>query len=214
MTGDPTLSAHEALARAWRRPKATEAIRTALVLCADHELNVSAFTARCVASAGSTLYDTIAAALAALKGARHGGESRRVAALFEETSTPRRARAVIASRLDRGERISGFGHPLYPEGDPRAKTLLRIAERGPNRREWKRARALAAAARGLLDEAPTLDFGLVALARAYDLPEHAPLMLFAVGRTVGWIAHALEQYTGGQLIRPRATYTGPVPQPG
>jgi citrate synthase len=205
---------HRALQAAWapRTPAAAEAIRTALVLCADHELNVSTFTARCAASAGASPYDVVSAALATLKGSRHGGETKRVAALFSEARSPRRVRTAIADRLRRGERVPGFGHPLYPNGDPRAGLLMRVAAGGPDRTAWSLARALSRAAGELLQETANLDFGLVALARSYGLPEDAPLLLFAIGRSVGWIAHAIEQYASGELIRPRANYTGPPPE--
>ncbi|MCA9691220.1 MAG: citrate synthase, partial [Myxococcales bacterium] len=170
-----------------------------------HELNVSAFTARCVASARATPYMVVTAALAALQGHRHGGETLRTAAMLDEPGAPTR---VIAARLERGERIPGFGHPLYPEGDPRARALLSLARPG---RPLARARAFVKAARALLDSEPTLDLGLVALARSLELPQHAALSLFAVGRAVGWIAHALEQYAVEPMIRPRARYVGPPP---
>ncbi len=204
---------HLALQAAWapRRPAVAEVIRMALVLCADHELNVSAFTARCAASAGASPYDTVAAALATVKGSRHGGETERVAALLAEARTPKRARAVMAARLRRGERLPGFGHPLYPDGDPRAEQLMALAKTGLAHAQWELVHAVAAAARQLLHDRPNVDFGLVALARTWRLPESAPLVLFALGRTAGWIAHAIEQYASGELIRPRASYTGPTP---
>jgi citrate synthase len=205
---------HLALQAGWapKRAAVGEIIRTALVLCADHELNVSAFTARCAASAGAAPYDVVSAALATLKGRRHGGETERVLALFQETKSPKRARAVVADRMRRGERLPGFGHPLYPAGDPRAALLMRLAAASGNEPEWRLARALRKAGSELLHDLPNLDFGLAALARTYRLPDHAPLILFALGRTVGWIAHAIEQYSTGELIRPRARYTGPAPE--
>ena len=215
ITGRTTAApAHTALHASWapKNARAGEAIRKALVLCADHELNVSAFTARCAASAGASPYDAISAALAALRGIRHGGATERAAALFDEVREPRQARAVVASRLRRGEALPGFGHPLYPAGDPRARLLLRLAEAAGNRAEWLGARSLRNAGAVLLQEEPNLDFALVALARAYRLPAAAPLILFALGRTTGWIAHAIEQYAAAELIRPRARYTGPMPQ--
>lgn len=204
---------HLALQAGWapRKVAVGEAIRMALVVSADHELNVSAFTARCAASAGASPYDVVSAALATLKGTRHGGESERVAALFRETETPKRARAVVANWLRRGERLPGFGHPLYPSGDPRAALLMRLAEESGNSAEWRLVRALARAGAELLHDSPNLDFGLAAIARTYGLPKRAPLILFALGRTVGWIAHAMEQYSVGALIRPRARYTGVGP---
>jgi citrate synthase len=118
---------------------------------------------------------------------------------------------VIANRVRQGEPLPGFGHPLYPAGDPRAVLLLRLAEASGNEREWQRVRSVLTAASGLLHDRPNLDFGLAAVTRAYRLPEQAPALLFALGRTTGWIAHAIEEYASGQLIRPRARYTGVVP---
>jgi citrate synthase len=204
---------HRMLQEEWvpRRDAVAEVIRTALVLCADHELNVSAFTARCAASAGAAPYDVVSAAMATLKGYKHGGAGERVMALLAESGSPKEARALIADRMRGGQRLPGFGHPLYPTGDPRATLLLRLAEASGNEREWRRARALSKAGVELLDDLPNLDFALAAIARAYGLPAQAPVLLFALGRTVGWIAHAIEEYAAGQLIRPRARYTGPSP---
>jgi citrate synthase len=204
------------LREAWApgRPGAEAALRAALVLCADHELNVSAFTARCVASAGASLYDVVAAALAALKGGRHGGQTARVEALLREAGTPARARETLGDRLRRGEPIPGFGHVLYPDGDPRGAALLELARaaRLPGA-GLELVDAVVDAARALTGRAPTLDVGLVALGRAWRLPEGSALTLFALGRTIGWIGHALEQYALGRLIRPRARYVGPPPAP-
>jgi len=210
------LPVHAALAAAWapRKPGIGEVLRMALVLCADHELNASAFVARCAASAGASPYDVVSAALATLKGHRHGGATERVAALFAEAATPKRCRSVIANRLRRGERVPGFGHPLYPASDPRAALLLKAAEAAGHRDEWQLARNLSRAGSELLQVHPNLDFGLVAMARAYGLPDHAPLVLFTLGRTIGWIGHAIEQYNSGELIRPRARYVGPAPKGG
>jgi citrate synthase len=149
--------------------------------------------------------------MATLKGYKHGGAAERVLTLLVDTATPKSARALIANRLRRGERLPGFGHPLYPAGDPRAVLLLRLAEASGNEREWQRVRAVCKAGSELLHDLPNLDFGLAAVTRAYGLPAQAPVLLFALGRTVGWMAHAIEEYASGQLIRPRARYTGPVP---
>lgn len=187
----------------------------ALVLAADHELNVSTFTARCVASAGAPPQAAVAAALAAIGGARHGGQAEKVEALLAELAAPASGATVrdrLAARLRRGDDVPGFGHPLYPEGDPRARLLLELAfAHRPATPANEQAGAVAAAAFDLLGERPNLDFGLVTLAQALALPPGAPLALFAVGRTAGWIAHVLEQLADGRLIRPRAHYLGPQP---
>ncbi len=203
---------HASLQREWARraPDAAAAIRVALVLCADHELNVSTFTARCAASAGASPYDVVSAALATLKGGRHGGASGRALALLANTP-PDRARSEVADRLRAGESLAGFGHPLYPDGDPRAALLLRLAARSGHVARWRSVRAVWTAAAAALGQKPNLDFGLAAITWTYGLPAHAPLTLFAIGRTVGWIAHAVEEYASDQLIRPRARYVGPPP---
>lgn len=204
---------HQALQARWapKRPAVGDVIRTALVLSADHELNVSAFTARCAASAGASPYDVVSAAMATLKGYKHGGASEHVLALLSEAGARTNARAIIANRLRSGERPAGFGHPLYPAGDPRAAVLLRLAEASGNTAEWQRIRRVWKAGSALLQDRPNLDFGLAAVTRAYRLPDQAPVLMFALGRTAGWIAHAIEEYASGQLIRPRARYTGLLP---
>jgi citrate synthase len=210
---DSRAPVHRALQAAWAPNDKVvgDVIRTALVLCADHELNVSAFTARCAASAGASPYDIVSAAMATLKGYKHGGATERVLRLFAETETLRNARALVANRLRGGEALPGFGHPLYPAGDPRAVLLMRLAESSGNEAAWRPVRNLWKAGSELLHDFPNLDFGLAAVTRTYRLPAHAPVLLFALGRTTGWIAHAIEEYASGQLIRPRARYTGPVP---
>lgn len=201
-----------ALGQVWMpsRKSAAPALRAALVLCADHELNVSAFTARCIASARATPYEVVIGALAALRGLRHGGASDQVEALFEEAAQTRKLGEVFAKRLRLTGYLPGFGHPLYPDGDPRASLLISLAESYGIRSAVESADRLVRAAQSLTGEYPNLDFGLVTLTRALDLPHESSIALFALGRTVGWIAHAIEQYADSQLIRPRARYIGPV----
>jgi len=210
---DSRAPLHRALQRLWAPGRAAvgDVIRAALVLCADHELNVSAFTARCTASAGASPYDVVSAAMATLKGYKHGGAGERVLALLAASNTLRHARAHIAARLRRGESVPGFGHPLYPSGDPRAALLIRLAAESGHEAARRAIRNLRRSGSELLHDLPNLDFGLAAVARAYRLPDQAPALLFALGRTVGWIAHAIEEYGSGQLIRPRARYNGPMP---
>jgi citrate synthase len=210
---DTSAPVHRALQAAWtpRNRASGDVIRAALVLCADHERNFSAFTARCAASAGASPYDIVSAAMATLKGYKHGGAAERVLALVEAIDTPGSARSVVANRLRNGQGMPGFGHPLYPSGDPRAQLLIRLAEASGNQAALRPMRHLFRAGSELLHDAPNLDAGLAAITRAYKLPEQAPLLLFALGRTIGWIAHAIEEYASGQLIRPRARYTGRPP---
>ncbi len=202
-----------ALARKWmpKRIPSARAIRAALILCADHELNVSAFTACCIASAQATPYEVVVGALAAFSGRRHGGASEDIEDLFREAEETRQYRRLLARHLRKFGYIPGFGHPLYPDGDPRGRLLISLAETQGRRSAFAFADELIHAARVLTGEHPNLDFGLVTLTRAFDLPSEAPTALFALGRTIGWIAHAIEQYAASELIRPRANYVGPAP---
>lgn len=150
----------------------------------------------------------VIAGLAALEGAKHGGTTARIAALWDSLHGSRDLTGAFAERLQRGEPMDGFGHPLYKHGDPRARVLLEML---PRSRTTTFARELAAAAHAVLGEAPNVDFALVAVARALGLPSGAALTLFAIGRTIGWIGHAIEQYEKNALIRPRAKYVGELP---
>lgn len=203
-----------ALQRRWvpQDAGAANLLDQALVLCADHELNVSSFTARCVASAGATPYAVVVAGLAALSGVKHGGNTGRVEAFLAEAETTGDAREVVFSRLRRGEAVPGFGHQLYPDGDPRGEALLAaLAAAYPDQPELELARESVEAADDLIGERPNVDFALTVLARVLGLPPSGALALFALGRTVGWVGHAIEQYETDRIIRPRARYVGEQP---
>jgi citrate synthase len=192
---------HTRLAGGWNRPEAADAIRRALVLLADHELNASTFAARVTASTGAALAAAALAGLAALTGPLHGSAPAGLMTLLPAVEALGAAGAVRGWMAE-GRRLPGFGHPLYPEGDVRAKALLKQFELPPV------FAALLEAGREITGEEPNVDFALAALALAYRLPPDAPLLIFALARCVGWQAHALEQNASGQLIRPRARYTG------
>lgn len=201
----------EALRRGWcpGEPGAEALLDAALVYCADHELPVSTFAARCVASSGATPYAVVQAGLAALGGTRHGGQVELAEAFLDEVAASGDARKVIAGRLRRGDGIPGFGHPLYPDGDPRGAGLLRLtAETLPGSFAVGLSGAVVEEVQKLTGERPTVDLALATVARALGLPAGGAVALFAVGRTVGWIGHAIEQYASNQLIRPRARYVG------
>ena len=196
-----TISAR--LAHAWRRPNHEDPIRRALVLMADHELNASTFATRVAVSTGASLAAGVLAGLATLSGPLHGGASAQFARLLA-LATESGARDAVAQWLAGGRPLPGFGHRLYPEGDPRARALLQTLP------EMQPHAALAAEAEAQAGELPTVDFALPLLAATCGLPDDAPLILFALGRCVGWLAHALEQVQANRPIRPRARYVGPA----
>lgn len=209
-------SVAEVLQRGWglEDPESRRLLDAALIVCADHELTVSTFVVRCVASAGATPYAAVTAGLSAMQGVKHGGQIELVERLLQEVEASGDAQEVIGGRLRRGETIPGFGHPLYPAGDPRGAELIRLSET-VRQESVEASTATTEAVLEILGERPTLDFGLVVLSRSLSLPAGAATALFALGRTVGWIGHAIEQYGSDALIRPRARYIGePPPEPG
>lgn len=195
---------HLFLAEHWGvEDKEADLIRRALVLLADHELNASAFAVRVVASTGASLGACLNAGLSALSGPMHGGMTSLVELLFDELERVGSAEQVVEERLRRGDSIPAFHHPLYPKGDPRAAALLPHLPADPLRDDLLRVMLETAG------QLPTCDVALVALRRSLRLPRGSALALFAIARTVGWIAHALEQRQDEKLIRPRARYVGP-----
>jgi citrate synthase len=132
--------------------------------------------------------------------------------MLQSARNERDVRSAVAARLRRGERIDGFGHPLYAAGDPRAAMLLDLLRESYTRSAESRfVLTFQSVASALIREKPNLDFALAAVARVLGLPAGSPLVLFAIGRTIGWIGHAIEQYASDQLIRPRAKYVGVPP---
>lgn len=205
---------HRLLARAWRRGDARFAalVRAALVLCADHELNVSAFAARVVASTGAHLHATVCAGLAALSGPRHGGATARAHDFIVEAGDSESMAACIDARARRGDDLPGFGHALYPHGDPRAAELLSMLRASrSDTAKLARIDTLVAHAEQA-GQYPNIDFTLAAIAWCHGLGAQAALVLFAAGRVAGWLAHALEQQDQGGFIRPRARYSGDAPR--
>ncbi|KAF1709406.1 citrate synthase [Pseudoxanthomonas kalamensis DSM 18571] len=205
---------HRLLARQWREGDArfAELVRAALVLCADHELNVSAFAARVVASTGAHLHATVCSGLAALSGPRHGATTARAHHLIRAATESGDPHDYIAQRWRHGDDLPGFRHALYPDGDPRAAELLAmLRDAGPDAARLADVEAVVASAEDASGQRPNIDFMLAAICHAYALPAPPALVMFAAGRLAGWLAHALEQQALGRLIRPRASYTGVRP---
>jgi len=192
-------------------PAIADALRAALVLLADHELAASTLAARVAASVRADPYAVVSAGLGVLGGALHGGASLGAQALLAEVDDPGQAGRVVGERLRRGERIPGFGHTIY-SADRRATFLLdliRAAAGGHPR--LAAADAVVAEARRRRLPAANIDFALATLADVTQMISGAGEAIFAVSRSAGWLAHALEQYACLAPLRPRAVYTGPAP---
>jgi citrate synthase len=203
---------HRQLAQAWGLDdEATDLVRRCLVLTADHELNASTYVARCIASTGASPYAAVLGALGALSGPKHGGETSNVEALLREALANRDIQSTVAARLRRGERIPGFGHPLYPDGDPRGAHILDAVKASPYARQSAATQRIAEEISELIGQHPNVDFALGCVSVTLKLPPGSGLGMFLVGRSVGWIAHVIEQYATAAIIRPRARYIGVLP---
>jgi citrate synthase len=205
--------------RLWRglspldpEPGLVGAVDAALVLLADHELAASTVAARVAASVRADPYAVASAGLAVVSGTLHGGASLGIEELLYEIDRADQAASVVGARLRRGERLRGFGHRLYPDGDPRAAALLtRLRDTAGASPRMEVVDSLLEAARRRSLPEPNVDLALAALAHVAAMTRGAGEAIFATARTAGWIAHALEEYDRNTPIRPRAVYTGPLP---
>ncbi|MCX7289695.1 citrate synthase family protein [Janthinobacterium sp.] len=193
-TAPSALPLHQQLAQAWQADaQQSELLRATLVLLADHELNASTFAVRCVASTGASLPMALSAGLAALSGDKHGGGSAAARCMLTAALAAPDARTAIATFYTAiAPEFAGFGHPLYPHGDPQLGAIL----------------AACTMASDLLAVKPNADLALAAMELAFGWPDGAGMTMFALARSAGWIAHAAEQTASGALIRPRARYIG------
>jgi len=225
LPGDVTSAAGEPVAgRLWSRlcagngpghgqgrpaPGLMRALSAALVLLADHELAASTLAARAAASVRADPYAVVGTGLGAMSGALHGGASLGAETLMAAASGPEDVPRVVAELLRRGEKVPGFGHFVYRGGDPRAILLLDLVRRvAPKSRQLAVADAVFAEVRHKSLPEPNIDFAIATLVRVAGMVRGAGEAIFAVARTAGWIAHALEAYSGPGPLRPRAVYTG------
>jgi len=190
-------------------PGLMRALSAALVLLADHELAASTLAARAAASVRADPYAVVGTGLGAMSGALHGGASLGAETLMAAASGPEDVPRVVAELLRRGEKVPGFGHFVYRGGDPRAILLLDLVRQvAPKSRQLAVADAVFAEVRHKSLPEPNIDFAIATLVRVAGMVRGAGEAIFAVARTAGWIAHALEAYSGPGPLRPRAVYTG------
>lgn len=189
------------------------ALNKALVLHADHELNASTFTARVCVATLSDIYSGITAAIGALKGPLHGGANEAVMKMLTEIDSVENVEPYIRKALDNKEKIMGFGHRVYKNGDPRAKHLREMSKQLTEitgETKWYemsiKIDAMITEEKGLL---PNVDFYSASVYHSLGIDHDLFTPIFAVSRTSGWLAHILEQYSDNRLIRPRADYIGP-----
>lgn len=192
-------------------PGLVRVLNAALVLAADHELAASTLAARVAASMRADPYAVVATGLGAMGGALHGGAALGAELMLGSASLPADAPRVVGDLLRRGEKLPGFGHFVYKDGDPRANLLLRlVAELAPDSPQLAIASAVTDEARRRALPEPNIEFALAVLAQVAGMTRGAGEAIFATGRTAGWLAHALEEYERNIPIRPRSVYTGPT----
>ncbi len=184
------------------------AVNAVLIACADHDLSSPTYAARVVASTGAGLHACLLASIAGHSGQYFGGSCDRTEDLFLARPAQAQAHAQILAGIRSGAKLPGFNHPMYPSGDPRARFLLDLAEKLAGREALADIHETIAEARAGAGQQPALELGLVAVARALGLPRRGASALWAVGRSVGWVAHVIEQRLAGQIIRPQARYDG------
>src|SRR5499427_9452967 len=200
-----------------------------LTLHADHELNASTFAARVGVATLTDLHAAIAAAVATLKGPKHGGANEDVLAMLLEIGEPARAESYVEARMgaraglskqERGDpkvRMPGFGHRVYRVDDARARVLRgmakSMAEATGRQKLFEVAERVYDAMRARTSLPVNVDFFSAVVYDALGIPPDFCTSIFAVGRVAGWLAHALEQYADNRLIRPRADYIGSAPRP-
>jgi citrate synthase len=196
-------------------------LETYLNTVCDHGFNASTFTARVIASTHSDMVSAITGAVGALKGPLHGGAPGPALDMVFEIAKPERAEAVILAKLQRGERLMGFGHRVYKVRDPRADVLAAAAERFYTTEGDRQLYQLAlfvekTVLRLLAQEKPgrplntNVEFYTALLLHGLGLPAELFTPAFAAGRVLGWSAHCLEQLHEGRLIRPESVYSGPT----
>lgn len=211
-----SASISELLARSLSHNPGNEHVRLinqALVLCADHELNASALACRIAASCDASLFSCLLSALGTFSGNLHGSASRRTEDIVSGSMAFDAVEDWLKHYLAEHESVAGFGTELYQEGDPRARLMLTSAL-AVNQTDASllRLKAIVDVVQKELGLAPNLDVGLAAISYALALPPGSGSTIFAVSRTAGWIAHAMEQRLYGGVIRPRARYIGKVAQ--
>lgn len=187
--------------------QALRAVNAALIVAADHDLASATLAARIAASVGAGLHACIMAALAAQSGSALAGGCELVEELLHGIETEKRLKDRVREADQRRQRLPGFGLPLYPDGDPRARYLIQLALTiAPASRQVELAAKFVDQVREKVGIHANIEVGLATLTLALGLPRRASGALWVVGRTAGWIAHVLEQRRAGHMLRARGHY--------
>jgi 2-methylcitrate synthase len=193
-----------------------DVLDTTFTLYADHTMNASTFTARIIASTLADMHSAITGAIAALKGPLHGGANEESMKMLEEIGSPERAEAYVKDRLERKQKIMGFGHAVYKTIDPRARILKRLSretgERHGDIHWYEISEAIEEVTFREKALYPNVDFYAASVYHMLGIPTDLMTPIFAMARMAGWTAHVREQYADNRVIRPNSEYIGPLDQ--
>jgi citrate synthase len=193
--------------------EATRAMNLSFVLYADHTMNASTFTARIIASTLADMFSAITGAIGCLKGPLHGGANEESMKMLEEVDKPKNAEAYVSDRLDRKQKIFGFGHAVYTTMDPRARIFKEWSRRvGESRGDPKWFEISEAIEHATFEQKglyPNVDFYAASVYHVLGIPTDLMTPIFTLARMVGWTAHVREQYADNRVIRPDSDYIGP-----
>jgi citrate synthase len=197
-------------------PEDAHVLDTTFILYADHTMNASTFTARVIASTLSDIFSAITGAIGALKGPLHGGANEESMKMAEEVGKPENAEAFVRGRLERHEKVMGFGHAVYKTMDPRATVLKQLClEAGERHDQPQWYEIFAALERTVMEQKglyPNVDLYAAGVYHVLGIPTDLMTPLFALARMAGWTAHVREQYANNRIIRPGSEYIGPRDQ--
>ncbi|WP_127529814.1 citrate synthase [Paenibacillus kobensis] len=192
---------------------AVKSLDQALVLHADHELNASTFSARVTVATLSDIYSGVTSAIGTLKGPLHGGANEAVMVMLEEIGSLANVEPYITAKLNNKDKIMGFGHRVYKNGDPRAKHLMKMSrelgKQKGNLELYEMSTKIEELVTGQKGLKPNVDFYSASVYTTLGIARDLFTPIFAISRLSGWTAHILEQYENNRIIRPRAEYTGP-----
>lgn len=194
-------------------PEIVRMFDCALVLHADHTMNASTFSARVTTATGSDVYSSITSAIGSLKGPLHGGANEQVMRMLERITDPTQVESWLKQALERKEKIMGFGHRIYKNGDPRAKILSQMSQELGKKVGKAHLFDMSVKIHNVMENEknlhPNVDFYSASLYHCMGIPTDLFTPVFAVSRISGWLAHVMEQRKANKLIRPDSVYVGP-----